>query len=61
MPKKTAKLTIVDISARSKLRCNSLVDVIEERIQEFVDGAPGSVSLAEIIGCLDMVKDRFKK
>lgn len=60
MPKKTAKLTVVPISARSKLRVNSLADVIQERIQQFVDDSPGCVSHAEIVGCLDMAKDRFK-
>lgn len=61
MPEKPDKLTVVDISARAKLRCNSLGDVIEERIRQFIDDSPNCVSIAEIIGCLDMVKDRFKK
>lgn len=60
MVKKSIKLNVVSISARSKLRCNSLADVINERIQQFIDDAPGCVSRAEIIGCLDMAKDKWK-
>lgn len=60
MDEKNAELKVVGISQRSKLRCNSLSDVIEELIQQFVDDSPNSVIRAEIIGCLELVKDRFK-
>ncbi len=60
--KKTKKnhLNVVPISQREKIKCSALGDIIEERIQQFIDDAPGGVTLAEIIGCLDLAKDRFK-